>query len=157
MAVTTWFFSILIIVSFAPKLDSKTIIGNAKVIDGDTIHIGSNKIRLHGIDAPETNQTCEKNNVEWYCGKDSAQILINFINNQKVTCDVKGTDKYKRYISVCFVNNIDMNEFMVRNGWAIAYRYYSKDYAESEDRAKKDNIGIWQSLFQEPYLFRKNN
>ena len=157
MAVATWFFSILIIFSFAPKLNSKTIIGNAKVIDGDTIHIGSNKIRLHGIDAPETNQTCEKNKVAWSCGKESTKVLINFINKQKVICDVKDTDKYKRYISVCFVNNIDMNEFMVRNGWAIAYRYYSKDYIESEDKAKKNKAGIWQGSFQEPYLFRKNN
>jgi endonuclease YncB( thermonuclease family) len=157
MAVTTWFFSFLIIFSFAPKLDSKTIAGNAKVIDGDTIHIGSNKIRLHGIDAPEINQTCEKNNVSWSCGKESAKVLINFINNKKVICDVKDTDKYKRYISVCFVNNVDMNKFMVKNGWAIAYRYYSKDYIESEEKAKKDNVGIWQSSFQEPYLFRKNN
>ena len=68
MAAITWIFSILFIFSFAPNLASKTITGNAKVVDGDTIHIGLNKIRLHGIDAPETNQTCEKNNVAWSCG-----------------------------------------------------------------------------------------
>ena len=157
MAAITWIFSILFIFSFAPNLASKTITGNAKVVDGDTIHIGLNKIRLHGIDAPETNQTCKKNNTTWPCGKESAKALINFINNQKVICDVKGTDKYKRYISVCFVNNWDINKFMVKNGWAIAYRYYSKDYTESEDKAKKNKVGIWQGPFQEPYLFRKNN
>ena len=58
---------------------------------------------------------------------------------------------------MCFVNKLDMNEFMVKNGWAIAYRFYSKDYTESEDKAKKDKAGIWQGSFQEPYLFRKNN
>lgn len=157
MAAVTWIFSILFIFSFATNLYSKTITGNAKVIDGDTIHIGSNKIRLHGIDAPETNQTCEKNNTTWPCGKESAKALINFIHNQKVICDVKGTDQYKRYISVCFVNNWDINKFMVKNGWAIAYRYYSKDYTVSEDKAKKNKVGIWQGSFQEPYLFRKNN
>ena len=157
MAAITWIFSILFIFSFAPNLASKTITGNAKVVDGDTIHIGLNKIRLHGIDAPETNQTCEKKNVAWLCGKESTQALINFINNKKVICNVKGTDQYKRYISVCIVNKLDMNEFMVKNGWAIAYRFYSKDYTESEDKAKKDKVGIWQGSFQEPYLFRKNN
>ena len=157
MAAVTLIFSILFIFSFSPNLYSKTITGNAKVIDGDTIHIGSNKIRLHGIDAPETNQTCEKNNVPWSCGKESAKALINFINNQKVICEAKGTDQYKRYISVCSVNNLDMNEFMVKNGWAIAYRYYSKDYTVTEDKAKKNKVGIWQGSFQEPYLFRKNN
>ena len=60
MVVVTWIFSILIIFSFALNVNSKTITGNAKVIDGDTIHIGSSKIRLHGIDAPETDQTCKK-------------------------------------------------------------------------------------------------
>jgi len=157
MVVVTWIFSFLTIIGFALNVDSKTIIGNAKVIDGDTIHIGLNKIRLHGIDAPETNQTCEKNNVEWPCGKESTKALINFINNKQVVCKIKATDKYKRFISVCFVNNFDMNEFMVSNGWAIAYRYYSKDYIKSEDKAKKNKSGIWQGSFQEPYLFRKNN
>ena len=157
MAAATLIFSILVILSIAPDLGSKTITGNAKVIDGDTIHIGSNKIRLHGIDAPEIDQTCEKNNVEWSCGKESTKALIDFINNQHVVCNIKGTDQYKRYISVCFVNNFDMNEFMVNNGWAIAYRYYSKDYIKSEDKAKKNKVGIWQGSFQEPYLFRKNN
>ena len=157
MVAATWIFSILFILSFSPNLASKTIVGNAKVIDGDTIHIGSNKIRLHGIDAPETNQTCEKKNVKWSCGKESTKALINFINNQKVFCNVKGTDQYKRYISVCFVKNFDMNEFMVRHGWAIAYRYYSRDYIEFEDKAKSNKVGIWQGSFQEPYLFRKNN
>ena len=99
----------------------------------------------------------KKKNVAWLCGKESTQALINFINNKTVICNVKGTDQYKRYISVCFVNKLDMNEFMVKNGWAIAYRFYSKDYTESEDKAKKDKAGIWQGSFQEPYLFRKNN
>ena len=157
MVVVTWIFSILIIFSLALNVNSKTITGNAKVIDGDTIHIGSNKIRLHGIDAPETDQTCEKKNITWFCGQESTKALTNFINNQKVICNTNGTDRYKRYISVCFVNNFNMNEFMVENGWAIAYRYYSKDYVESEDKAKKNKVGIWQGSFQEPYFFRKNN
>ena len=157
MAVITFIFSILIIFSFALKLDSKTIKGNAKVIDGDTIHIGSNKIRLHGIDAPESRQKCKKNNVAWSCGIESTNALINFIDNQKVICNIRGIDQYNRYISVCFVNDFDMNEFMVINGWAIAYRYYSKDYIDFEDIAKKNKVGIWQGTFQAPYLFRKNN
>ncbi|MDC0057168.1 thermonuclease family protein [Alphaproteobacteria bacterium] len=157
MVVVTWIFSILIIFSVSLNVNAKTITGNAKVIDGDTIHIGSSKIRLHGIDAPETDQTCEKKNVTWFCGQESTKALTKFINNQKVICNTKGTDRYKRYISVCFVNNFNMNEFMVENGWAIAYRYYSKDYVESEDKAKKNKVGIWQGSFQEPYFFRKNN
>ena len=138
-------------VSFAEKI----IEGKAKIIDGDTIHIGKNKIRLHGIDAPEINQTCEKNNITWLCGENATNALVNIINSQKIICNIKDIDQYNRYIGVCFVNNLNMNKYMVINGWAIAYRYYSKDYIEVENIAKRDKVGIWQGSFQEPYLFRK--
>ena len=49
-----------------------------------------------------------------------------------------------------------MNRYMVRNGWAIAYRYYSLDYISDEATAKNSRLGIWKGSFQEPYLFRKN-
>ena len=138
-------------VSFAEKI----IEGKAKIIDGDTIHIGKNKIRLHGIDAPEINQTCEKNNITWLCGENATNALVNIINSQKIICSIKDIDQYNRYIGVCFVNNLNMNKYMVINGWAIAYRYYSKDYIEVENIAKRKKVGIWQGSFQEPYLFRK--
>ena len=64
-------------------------------------------------------------------------------------------DKYKRYIAECFINNKNINKFMVRNGWAIAYRYYSSDYINDEKIAKNNKAGIWQGKFQEPYLYRK--
>jgi len=111
MVVATWIFSILIILRFAPKLNSKTISLNCKVIDGNTIHIGSNKIRLHEIDAPETDQTCEIKNIALSYYKKFRKGLTKFINNQKVICNLKGTDQYKRNISICFVNQINMNEF----------------------------------------------
>ena len=147
----TFFLILYSSVSFAEKI----IEGEAKIIDGDTIHIGKNKIRLHGIDAPEINQTCEKNNITWLCGENATNALVNIINSQKIICNIKDIDQYNRYIGVCFVNNLNMNKYMVINGWAIAYRYYSKDYIEVENIAKRKKVGIWQGYFQEPYLFRK--
>ena len=133
------------------------IYGKAKVIDGDTIHIGNNKIRLHGIDAPEKEQKCIEDGRKWSCGMESTRFLKKLINNYKIQCDTKGQDKYNRYIGVCYKDNIDINSEMVINGWAIAYRYYSLDYIEEENLAKSKKVGIWNGEFEEPYLFRKKN
>ena len=137
--------------------NQKLISGKAKIIDGDTIHIGSNKIRLHGIDAPELNQDCNYDNKKWECGQQSKKFLLNLINFDTVNCHVKTTDKYKRYIAICFVNNLNINKIMVKNGWSIAYRYYSKDYIDEEFIAKQNKLGIWKGEFENPYLFRKKN
>jgi len=146
--------SLVFITNFA---NSKTILGKAKIIDGDTIHIKSNKIRLHGIDAPETKQTCKIDNQDWYCGKQSTKELKNLIKNQKVECNVNDVDRYNRYVAICYVNEININKWMVKNGWAIAYRYYSKDYIVEEKYANDNKLGIWKSEFIEPYAYRRQN
>ena len=136
---------------------SITIKGKTRVVDGDTIHIKSNKIRLHGIDAPETKQTCKIDNEEWYCGKQSTKELKKLINKQNVECVINDVDVYNRYIAICYIDEININQWMVKNGWAIAYRYYSKDYINEEEYANNNKLGIWKSKFIEPYLFRKKN
>ena len=135
----------------------KTIYGKAKIIDGDTIHIGNNKIRLHAIDAPETKQKCLKNGKKWSCGLESTRFLKDLIGKDEIHCDTKGQDRYNRYVGVCYKNNTDLNSEMVINGWAIAYTYYSLDYVEEEDIAKSKKVGIWIGEFEEPYLYRKKN
>ena len=150
------FILILTYLIFATNFaNSKTIFGKARIIDGDTIHIKSNKIRLHGIDAPEIKQTCKIDNQNWYCGKQSTKELKNLINNQKVECNVNDIDRYNRYVAICYVNEININQWMVKNGWAIAYRYYSEDYVLEEKYANDKKLGIWKSEFIEPYAYRK--
>ena len=151
------FISIILLLFVTNISHSKTIIGKARIIDGDTIHIKNNKIRFHGIDAPETKQTSKINNEDWFCGKQSTKELKNLINNQKVECIANDIDRYKRYIAICSVNEININQWMVRNGWAIAYRYYSKDYIVDEEYAHDNKLGIWKSEFEEPYTFRRQN
>tara|TARA_Y100000768_G_scaffold106356_1_gene77966 strand:- start:860 stop:1339 length:480 start_codon:yes stop_codon:yes gene_type:complete len=136
---------------------AKTLYGNAKVIDGDTIHLGYNKIRLHAIDAPEKKQQCTRGGKKWNCGLESTKFLRDLIGNNQIQCETNGRDKYNRYIGVCYKNNIDLNGAMVLNGWAIAYRYYSLDYVSEENTAKSKKVGIWIGEFEEPYLFRKKN
>tara|TARA_A100001015_G_C14893029_1_gene673233 strand:- start:546 stop:1025 length:480 start_codon:yes stop_codon:yes gene_type:complete len=158
MAVKILIFNLfLILICFSAVSSGKTIFGKAKVIDGDTIHIYKNKIRLHAIDAPETNQTCNKNNKVWNCGIESTKFLKKLIGKNKIECITSGKDQYNRFIGICYKNNLDLNSEMVLNGWAIAYRYYSMDYVEEEEVAKQQKKGIWSGEFEEPYLFRKKN
>ena len=158
MAVKILIFNLfLILICFSAVSSGKTIFGKAKVIDGDTIHIYKNKIRLHAIDAPETNQTCNKNNKVWNCGIESTKFLKKLIGKNKIECITNGKDQYNRFIGICYKNNLDLNSEMVLNGWAIAYRYYSMDYVEEEEVAKQQKKGIWIGEFEEPYLFRKKN
>ena len=146
------FFLFLLLSSV--NLYANTIKGKAKIIDGDTIHIGMNKIRLHGIDAPEINQSRIYNDEEWQCGKESRLSLKELINNQIVVCESKSVDKYKRFIAICFANRMNLNKMMVKQGWAIAYKYYSLDYVNEENIARSKKIGIWKGIFEEPYKFR---
>ena len=146
-----------ILISLSTVSSGKTIFGKAKVIDGDTIHINKNKIRLHAIDAPETNQTCNKNSKVWNCGVESTKFLKELIGNNKIECITQGKDRYNRFIGICYKDNLDLNSEMVLNGSAIAYLYYSTDYIEEEEEAKQEKRGIWIGDFVEPYLLKKKN
>jgi len=138
-------------------LNSKTITGKPKIIDGDTVHINKYKIRLHGIDAPERNQKCIFNKKEWLCGNQATNELKKLINNEIIKCITSDIDIYKRYVAICFVNETNLNQVMVKNGWALAYRYYSIDYIKEERYARENNLGIWRGEFEKPYIFRKKN
>ena len=136
-------FAFVFILFFYNNLFAAELInGNTKIIDGDTLHIGKYKIRLHGIDAPELNQNCLFNDKVWNCGKESKKFLINFINNKKISCKLIDKDRYKRHIGICFKDKINLNKKIVQEGWAIAYRYYSLDYIEDENIARFNKIGI---------------
>jgi len=151
-------FFLFFFIFFNNNLFSAEIIrGHVKIVDGDTVHIGKYKIRLHGIDAPELNQNCFYKKNIWKCGKESKDFLINIIDNNEITCKIIDKDRYKRHIGICFKDNINLNKKIVLEGWAIAYRYYSKDYIIDEEIAKINKSGIWKGSFEEPYLFRKNN
>ena len=154
---------------FLESVFSKQLEGLSKVIDGDTIHINSNKIRLEGIDAPEMKQKCKRNHLkvnyiislnfkkEYFCGVKAKNKLQKKIGSSQVKCISSGKDRYKRYIATCFVGKISLNKWMVRNGHAVAYRRYSKIYAEDEDFAKENKLGIWAGSFMVPEKWRKLN
>ena len=141
------------------KINSeKTKGGYLKIVDGDTIHIGKNKYRLHGIDAPETQQQCKRENKKYKCGMEATRFLKSLIKDKnQVICEKKDMDRYKRIVAICYYNNKDLNKLMVKNGWAIAYRKFSKDYVDDENFARLNKLGIWKGNFIEPELWRKQN
>ena len=150
--------AIIILLSLNTKVIASEIYGFPYITDGDTIKILNNKIRLHGIDAPEKKQKCAKNKKEYNCGTVATEELIKKINKNLVKClTQKNRDKYNRFIGVCFVKQEDLNKWMVRNGYAIAYRRYSKDYILDEEFAKRNKLGLWSGTFLKPEKWRKIN
>ena len=144
----------------------KEITGYAKIIDGDTIKISSKKIRLHGIDAPEKKQTCKKSYLiignlsftkNYLCGEVSTKKLIKKTNNHIIKCKIKDVDRYSRFIGECYKRNENLNSWLVSNGYAVAYRKYSKKYISDEINAKNDKLGVWQGKFEMPWNFRRKN
>jgi len=110
-----------VILLLAPSIALADVTGPARIVDGDTIEIAGERIRLHGIDAPEAKQTCANNNgKKWRCGQDATFALANMIGNHWITCKGDTRDRYKRLIAVCYVGQSDINETMVADGWALA-------------------------------------
>tara|TARA_B100000767_G_scaffold237814_1_gene232226 strand:- start:159 stop:638 length:480 start_codon:yes stop_codon:yes gene_type:complete len=128
-----------------------------KVIDGDTIHLNRKKIRFSGIDTPELKQTCIKQGIKDYCGVTAKQILIDKIGNNIVECINEGKDQYNRTLAECFVNSESLSSYLVRSGYAFAYRKYSKKFIEDENYAKVNKLGMWSMKFVYPWDFRKKN
>ena len=147
--------SICLIFFFLTYNDVKSY--QIKIIDGDTIHLNNEKIRFTGIDTPELKQTCNKNNEIIYCGIQAKELLIDKIGKNKVNCVREGKDQYKRTLAECFVNDISLSRFLVREGYAFAYRKYSKKFIKDENFAKKNNMGMWSMKFDYPWDWRKNN
>ncbi len=128
-----------------------------KFVDGDTINMNGEKIRFTGIDTPELKQTCIKEGVKELCGITAKQILIDKIGNNKVVCINEGKDQYKRTLAECFVNDKSLSSYLVRSGYAFAYRRYSNKFIEDEDYARINKIGMWKMIFVYPWDYRKNN
>jgi endonuclease YncB( thermonuclease family) len=153
-------FNVSVIILFISSFNvvAGEIFGLPRITDGDTIKILNKRIRFHGIDTPETKQFCVKNSKEYRCGQEATNALKKKIDGKSVTCKVQDRlDRYKRYIGVCFLGGINLNKWMVRNGYAVAYRRYSKDYIEDENYAKKNKLGLWSGNFIHPEKWRKLN
>jgi len=137
-----------------PVEPGATIVGVASIIDGDTIEIHGQRIRLDGIDAPEASQPCDLDGKPWRCGQASANALAEHIGRRPVTCESRARDRYGRLVAACSVGGASVSAWMVREGWAVAYREYSQDFVADEAAARAAKRGIWRSVFIVPWEWR---
>ncbi len=124
------------------------------MIDGDTIEVAGQRVRLHGIDAPEADQTCRLGSQEWRCGLVATDQLIEATLGRDVRCEGRDRDRYGRIVAVCFVGDTDLNAWLTSEGWALAYRKYSLDYVDEEERARTSRKGLWRGEFITPWDWR---
>lgn len=144
----------LVLFCLSAKPVHAEIAGAATVIDGDTIAIGHDRIRLFGIDAPEKKQQCRTADVTWPCGERASQALVSYAAGGLLVCKGEKRDRYGRLLAVCYSGTEDLNARMVREGWALAFRRYSSVYTAEEDEARQARTGLWRGDFIAPWDWR---
>lgn len=151
---------LLILIILASCGEQDILEGRAKAVDGDSLVLNNViNIRLWGIDAPEYRQNCQKDGRNITCGLMAKAHLQSLIKGQKITCEQKDIDQYERIVAICKNSqDVELNKEMVQSGWAIDYTRYSYGkYRIIEYKAKQQNLGIWQYVFEFPSIWRKVN
>ena len=146
----------IIILTVVPSIVvSDEVSGSATIVDGDTLRIGSTTIRLYGMDAPETRQTCERAGNSWPCGEESSRKLSQLVGEKMVLCYEIDRDRYGRVVAICRVGDIELGAAMVMSGLALAYRQYGAEYVKHETAAKDAARGMWSGDFVAPWDWRR--
>lgn len=131
------------------------VTGRAIVIDGDTVEVDGSRVRLHGVDAPESGQLCRADGLNWQCGQQAGHALADRIEGRVVLCEERDRDRYGRIVALCRVDGHDLGAWLVSRGWALAYRRYSTAYAGEEAAAKAARRGLWRGEFVPPWDWRR--
>lgn len=126
------------------------IAGAGRPVDGDSLYVGSQEVRLQGIDAPEGRQTCQRDGRAWACGEAARSHLRSMIANNTVECRVTGRDRHGRLLAYCSAAGRDLNGGMVASGMAVAYGGFVRE----EGLAKAAKKGLWGSQFERPRAWR---
>ena len=79
------------------------------------------------------------------------------MQGQEISCFSEGKDRYKRTLAECFVGDESLSSFLVRSGYAFAYRKYSEKFILDEEYAQSNGLGMWKMVFEFPWDFRKKN
>jgi endonuclease YncB( thermonuclease family) len=152
------FLPALLLLLLPAMADAADITGIAKVREGDTVQIGTSRVRLGGIDAPSVDQLCLNTKGErWTCGVAARDELIKHADNKPWTCHVSQIDRRGRAVARCEVDGEDIQKWMVKNGWALSYVRFSHDYDADEKAAREAKAGMWQGAFIAPWDWRVRN
>jgi endonuclease YncB( thermonuclease family) len=145
--------ALLGVVLLLPASKSLTPEGRASVIDGDSISVAGVEIRLQGIDAPEAEQTCSKGGRDWSCGRESSRRLARLVRGGTIRCQGDGEDQHGRLLARCKLGEIDINRWLVEQGWAVSFG----GYHGAERQARQAKRGIWAGDFEQPSDWRADN
>lgn len=145
----------VLILTLASPVHALTFSGQARVVDGDSLVVAGERVRLFGIDAPELKQRCDVSGRNWACGAWSKDSLSKIIGQGVLRCEALDRDRYGRTVARCDVSGRDVGAEMVRAGAATAYLRYSTDYARDEAQAKREARGLWSGAVTAPSAFRK--
>jgi endonuclease YncB( thermonuclease family) len=133
-----------------------------RIADGDTLTLpGGTRIRFFGIDAPESDQTCKDAQGATYpCGQVATDALRSKIGSSEISCEQRDRDQYGRVVAVCSLpqpdgSSLDLNDWMVRQGNAVAYTRFTDDYVAAEEEARAARRGLWQGEFLLPWDYRR--
>jgi len=131
----------------------------ASVIDGDTLRVGGERIRLLGIDAPELSQTCrDEAGREWLCGREARDRLNALVGQGEVNCATNSLDRYGRALATCSAGPVaDIGASLVREGYAIDYGRGPINYRSAEAEARAARRGIWRGEFERPQDWRERH
>jgi endonuclease YncB( thermonuclease family) len=139
-------------------LGASEITGKPQISDADTVYIGEARIRLSGVDTPETDQIClDSIGKPWSCGVEARRRLEEFSRNRTWICRLNGLDRYGRHISNCTVDGEDVSRWLVQNGWGLAFRRYSDAYISEENEARAQKRGLWSGAFIAPWDWRRRD
>jgi endonuclease YncB( thermonuclease family) len=144
------------VVGATPAIAAESLAGRAHAADGDSLEIDGARVRLWGVDAPEFRQTCRRGGQRWACGQDALKALRDHLEGRTVRCEVVDTDKHARKVARCTLAGRSVNEWLVREGWALDYgRYSGGRYAQAQAAAKAARRGLWSGEFEAPERYRR--
>ena len=148
-------FMLILPAAAQENTEPSVITGRAAVLEGDTIEINGQVIRLHGIDAPQHRQTCrDRRGAVYRCGLKSKTALDLFLWSNEITCHILSSDKYGRKLANCSLGQVDVADWLVRQGHALAFKKYSYVYINAENEARKAKRGLWSGKFRMPWEWR---
>ncbi len=148
------FFSLIFIGT--ATAESKNITGIAQTKDGDTIVINGTNLRLDGVDVPEKKQSCILNGKDdFYPGSEARAWLESYVVGRNISCSYTNTGAFGRPIATCFVDGKNLNELLIRYGYADIDPRYNLRYSEFLEQAKLEKIGMWRGECEKPWVWRK--